>query len=82
VWSTHPRLEAERMLRCSASSEWLVGGDRPDEPGELACTGDDDLLLWFAAAGHPVPAGVEALLAAPGALDHDRVLAALAAASS
>jgi len=35
--------------------------------------------LRFAAAGHPLPALVEALLAAPGALDHDGVLAALAA---
>lgn len=37
---------------------------------------DDDLLLWFAAAGHPLPALVEALLTAPGALDDDGVLAA------
>ena len=63
----------------SETPEWLVGLDRPDEPGELAGAGDDDLLLWFAAAGHPVPALVEALLAAPGALDHDDVLASLAA---
>src|SRR6478736_1706123 len=63
----------------SETPEGLVGGDRPDEPGELAGAGDDDLLLWFAAAGHPLPALVEPLLAAPGALDHGRVLAALAA---
>src|SRR5439155_2406538 len=49
------------------------------EAGELAGAGDDDLLLWLAAAGHPLPTLVEALLAAPGALDDDRVLAALAA---
>jgi hypothetical protein len=36
-------------------------------------------LLRFAAAGHPLPALVEALLAAPGALNDDRVLSALAA---
>jgi hypothetical protein len=57
----------------------LLGRDRPDEAGELARAGDDDLLLWFAAAGHSLPALVEALLAAPGALDDDGVLAALAA---
>src|SRR4029077_14348508 len=37
------------------------------------------LLLRFAASGHPLPALVEALLAAPGELDRCRVLAALAA---
>jgi hypothetical protein len=57
----------------------LVGGDRPDEAGELAGAGDDDLLLWFAAGGHSLPATVEALLAAPGAFDVGRVLSALAA---
>src|SRR5439155_26606706 len=56
-----------------------LGRDCPDEAGELAGAGDDDLLVRLAAAGHPLPALVEALLAAPGALDHDRVLAALAA---
>src|SRR5207245_2879826 len=35
--------------------------------------------LRFTAGGHPLPALVEPLLAEPGALDHDRVLAALAA---
>src|SRR5881409_1614596 len=64
---------------CSGAPEWLVGRDRPDEAGELAGAGDDDLLLGFAAAGHPLPALVEPLLAAPGAFGHDRVLAALAA---
>src|SRR5439155_5455610 len=63
----------------SETPEWLVGRDRPDEPGELPGAGDDDLLVWLAAAGHPLPTLVEALLAAPSALDHDRVLAALAA---
>jgi hypothetical protein len=58
----------------------LPGRDRPDEAGELAGAGNDDLLVGLAAAGHPLPALVEALLAAPGAFDHDRVLATLAAA--
>jgi hypothetical protein len=62
----------------SETPEWLVGDDRPDEAGELAGVGDDDLLLWLAAAGHPLPALVEPLLAAPGAFDHGGVLAALA----
>ncbi len=71
-------------IRCSRPSalraaEWLLCRDRPDEAGELAGASDDDLLLRFAAAGHPLPAGVEALLAAPCALDHKGVLAALAA---
>src|SRR5712692_1601328 len=74
---THPLLEVERLWRLAAS-QWLLGGDRPDEAGELAGAGDDDLLLWFAAAGHPLPALVEALLAAPGPLDVGRGLAALA----
>src|SRR5439155_15971019 len=56
----------------------LVGHDRPDETGELAGAGDDDLLLWLGAAGHPLPTLVEPLLATPSAFDHDRVLAALA----
>src|SRR5438874_13774854 len=38
---THPLLEFER-LGWSAASEWLLGGDRPDEAGELAGAGDDD----------------------------------------
>ena len=46
---THPLVEAER-LEGSETPEWLVGGDRPDEAGELAGARDDDLLLWFAAA--------------------------------
>ena len=61
-------------MGCFRCSEGLVGGDRPDEAGELAGAGDDDLLLRFAAAGHPLPALVEALLAAPGALEHERRL--------
>src|SRR5437868_12602096 len=72
---THPLLETER----SGAPEWLLGGDRPDEAGELARAGDDDLLLRFAAAGHPLPARVETLLAAPGTFDDGGVLAALAA---
>jgi hypothetical protein len=60
-------------------SERLVGGERRDEPGEFAGAGDNDLLVGLAAGGHPPPALVKALLAAPGALDHRGVLAALAA---
>src|SRR5947209_14543153 len=86
------RIEVSRVLRVvgrircsrprdsrSGAPEWLLGRDRPDEAGELASAGNDDLLVGFATAGHPLPALVEALLAAPGALDHDGVLAALAA---
>jgi hypothetical protein len=58
--------------------ERLVGGDRPDEPGQLAGAGHDDLLVGLAAAGHPPEAAVQALLAAPGTLDHGGVLTALA----
>src|SRR5712691_1541261 len=76
---THPLLEAERLVDGLGVAEWLFGRDRPDEASELTRAGDDDLLLRFAAAGHPLPALVEALLAAPGALDDDGVLAALAA---
>jgi hypothetical protein len=68
VWWAHPLLETERPCG-SGAPKWLFGGDRPDEAGELASAGDDDLLLGFAAAGHPLPALVETLLAAPGALD-------------
>jgi hypothetical protein len=57
----------------------LLGRDRPDEAGQLAGAGDDGLLLELAAGGHSEPAAVEAILAAPGALDHERILAALAA---
>jgi len=56
----------------------LVGRDRPDEAGELAGGRDDDLLVRLAAAGHPLPAAVQALLGAPRVLEHERVLAALA----
>jgi hypothetical protein len=35
----HPLLEDERPLS-STSSEWLVGRERPHEPGELAGAGD------------------------------------------
>src|SRR6266516_1702943 len=78
VWSDASAARA-REFGGSGVAEWLLGRDRPDEVGELAGAGDDDFLLRFAAAGHPLPALVEALLAAPGALDHGRVLAALAA---
>src|SRR4051812_28283536 len=74
---THPLFETERAC-WSGGSEWLLGGDRPDEAGEFACAGDDDLLLWFAAGGHSLPAAVESLLAAPGAFDVCWVLSALA----
>src|SRR5262245_21748076 len=78
---THPLLKAEGVDRCvwSGVPEWLLGGDRPDEAGELARAGDDDLLLRLAAADHPLPALEEPLLAAPSALDHDRLLTAVAA---
>src|SRR5207247_5923197 len=76
---THPLLEAERFCLASGGAEWLLGRDRPDEAGELAGAGDDDLLVRLAARGHPLPALVEPLLAAPGALEHDRLLAAVAA---
>src|SRR3989304_4572426 len=69
-----------RKLRSSAlRAQGVVGADRPDEPGKLASAGDDDLLGGLAAAAHSAPAPVEPLLAAPGAGDHGRVLAALAA---
>src|SRR5579859_2036339 len=74
----HPLLKVER-LDGSGASEWLLGCDRPDEAGELAGAGDDDLLVGFAPAGHSLPTGVEALLAAPGALDHGGVLVAVTA---
>src|SRR6266852_5206264 len=61
---THPLLQAERLIEeCSAAPERLVGRDRPDEAGKLAGAGDDDLLVWLAATGHPLPALVEPLLA-------------------
>src|SRR5439155_26104877 len=76
---THPLLEVERLGRGgSGAPERLVGCDRPDEAGELAGAGDDDLLVRLAAPGHALPACVEALLAAPGALDEGSFVAALA----
>ena len=57
----------------------MFGRDCPDEAGEFAGAGDDDLLVWLAAGGHPLPALVEPLLAAPGAFDYRCVLAAVAA---
>src|SRR4051812_39141755 len=59
-----------RRRRWSGRPDRLVGGDRPDEPGELAGAGDDDLLVGLAAAGHPLPAAVQTLLAAPRAPPH------------
>jgi hypothetical protein len=35
--------------------------------------------VWLAASGHPLPALIEALLAAPGAFDHGSALASVAA---
>ena len=75
----HPLLQPARTHGwCSGAPEWLVGRDRPDEPGELAGGRDDDLLVRLAARGHPRPATVQALLGAPGALEHQGVLVALA----
>src|SRR3990172_2513420 len=51
---THPLLETERLA--SGAPEWLLGGDRPDEAGELAGAGDNDLLVGLAPARHPPPA--------------------------
>src|SRR5438094_4090559 len=79
VWSGASAARGREAGWGSGCPEWLVGCDRPDEAGELAGAGDDDLLLWLAAAGHPLPALVEPLLAAPGTLDNHCVLAALAA---
>src|SRR5438094_4134557 len=79
VWSGASAARGREAGWGSGCPEWLLGRDRPDEAGELAGAGDDDLLVWFAAAGHSLPALVEALLATPGAFDHERVLAALAA---
>src|SRR5256886_13879079 len=76
---THPLLRAERLAGFQAVRSGCSVALAPDEAGELARAGDDDLLLGFAAAGHPLPALVEPLLAAPAALNHDGVLAALAA---
>ncbi len=61
----------------SGVSERLVGRDCPDEAGELAGAGNDDLLLRFAAASRRLPTLVEAILAAPGAFDVGRLLAAV-----
>jgi hypothetical protein len=76
-----PRSSPRGLVACRGASgppERLVGGDRPDESGELAGDGDDDFLVRLAAAGYPLPAAVQALVGAPGALEHERVLAALA----
>jgi len=78
VWSGASAARG-REVSWLGRSEGLFGRDRPDEAGELARAGDDDLLRRLAAAGHPLPASVEALLAPPGALDDGGVLAALAA---
>jgi len=89
------RLEEARVLRvvglirCSGSSGpalaqppclsgWSVAIAQTN-PGEFAGAADDDLLVGLAAGGPPPPALVNALLAAPGALDDGGVLAALAA---
>jgi hypothetical protein len=63
----------------SGCPQWLLSGDCPHEPGELAGARDDDLLVRLAAAAHPLPPSMQSLLAAPRALEDLRVLAALAA---
>lgn len=66
-------------IRCSnlprsGAPERLLGRDRPDEAGQLAGAGDDDLLRRLAAGGHPLPAGMQPLLAAPGAHRLERMV--------
>src|SRR2546421_4292388 len=52
----HPLSQPSRAgVMGSGSAQGLVGRDRPDEPGELAGAGDDDLLVGLAAARHPPP---------------------------
>src|SRR5437764_1975104 len=75
----HPLPQPSWAGSWSGVAQGLVSGDGPDEAGELARAGDDDLLVGLAAAGHPPPATVEALLGAPRALEDLGVLAALAA---
>jgi hypothetical protein len=75
----HPLLAAEGDDEFSGVVQRLFGCDRPDEAGELTRAGDDDLLVRLAAGSHPPPAPVQALLGAPGALDHRRVGPTLAA---
>src|SRR5437870_12868744 len=75
----HFAAPAASFRRSALRSQRLVGGDRPDEAGELAGAGDDDLLARLAARGQPAPAPVEALLAAPGAAADDWILLVLAA---
>src|ERR1700677_4369158 len=77
-WEGPPATQRPRGCR-SLGSHWLFGSDRPHEPSELACACNDDLLAGLAAAGHPLPAAVKALLAAPRALENLWVLAAVAA---
>ena len=58
----------------------VKGCGLPEERGELASARDRDDAGWLAAVAVQVlPAGVEALLGAPGDLDHARVLTGLAA---
>ena len=78
-WEGPPATPRSSTIVGSACPQRLLGRDRPDEPGELAGARDDDLLVRLAAAGHPLPASVQTLLAAPCALDDERVLAPLAA---
>src|SRR5689334_23049473 len=63
----HSAAPAASFRRSALGAQRLLGGDRPDEAGELAGAGDDDLLARLAARGHPPPAAVETLLTAPGA---------------
>ena len=67
------------LVVLSGGAQWLLGGDRPDEPGELACAHDNGLVVGLAACVHALPAAMQSLLGAPGVLDGGGVLAGLAA---
>src|ERR1700752_2288274 len=43
-----------------------LGQRRPDEAGELAGDGGDDMLFGFAARGEPLVAAIQSLLRVPG----------------
>ena len=58
----------------------VVSGDRPAEPGELACDRDgDDCAALAAFDVEPPPHMVQSLLGFPGDRDHGLFLAVLAA---
>jgi len=61
---------AHPAAKLSASSQWLVGGDRPDEARQLAGHAGGDLVGVLAARAHALPALVEAQLRLLGA-GHD-----------